>query len=322
MRIVVTGALGHIGSRLIRDLPAAFPHAEIVMLDNLATQRYCSLFNLPGQGRYRFLEADVLEADLEAIFAAGDTVVHLAAITNATASFENKDQVERVNLIGAERVARACIKVGSALIFPSTTSVYGTQAETVDENCALSDLRPQSPYADSKLRAERLLAELGKAEGLRFVICRLGTIFGVSSGMRFHTAINKFCWQAVLGQPITVWRTALNQKRPYLDLRDCAEAIKFIIRKALFDNGIYNIVTVNSTVGDIVEAIKAHVPDLTVQLVDSAIMNQLSYNVDNSCFQKHGFIFAGNLERGIAETIQLLKPVQWGGGEEAKRRKS
>ena len=30
--------------------------------------------------------------------------------------------------------------------------------------------------------------------------------------MRFHTAINKFCWQAVLGQPLTVWTTAKNQQ--------------------------------------------------------------------------------------------------------------
>ena len=55
MKIVVTGALGHIGSRLIRELPARFPDAKIVMLDNLLTQRYCSLFNLPATGQYRFL---------------------------------------------------------------------------------------------------------------------------------------------------------------------------------------------------------------------------------------------------------------------------
>ena len=48
MKIVVTGALGHIGSRLIRELPTMFPEAEIVLIDNLSTQRYCSLFNLPA----------------------------------------------------------------------------------------------------------------------------------------------------------------------------------------------------------------------------------------------------------------------------------
>ncbi len=56
MRVVVTGALGHIGSRLIRELAVAWPGAEIVMLDNLATERYASLFNLPDGCRYEFVE--------------------------------------------------------------------------------------------------------------------------------------------------------------------------------------------------------------------------------------------------------------------------
>ncbi len=84
MKIAVTGALGHIGSRLIRELPAMFPEAEILMIDNLSTQRYCSLFNLPATVQYRFLEADVLTADLTSIFEGAAVVVHLAAITDAT----------------------------------------------------------------------------------------------------------------------------------------------------------------------------------------------------------------------------------------------
>ena len=58
MKIVVIGALGHIGSRLIRNLPNEFPNAEIVMIDNMKTQRYPSLFNLPKEGNYQFIEDD------------------------------------------------------------------------------------------------------------------------------------------------------------------------------------------------------------------------------------------------------------------------
>jgi UDP-glucose 4-epimerase len=47
MRVVVTGALGHIGSRLIRELAVLMPGAEVVMIDNLATERYASLLDLP-----------------------------------------------------------------------------------------------------------------------------------------------------------------------------------------------------------------------------------------------------------------------------------
>jgi nucleoside-diphosphate-sugar epimerase len=310
MKIVITGALGHIGSRLIREIPSDFHEAEIIMIDDLSTQRYCSLFDLPPNGRYRFLEADILIADLNTVFASADVVVHLAAITNAPASFEIVDKVDRVNLTGTERVAQACLKVGCPMIFPSTTSVYGTQKETVDEDCPISDLKPQSPYAESKLRAEQLLQTLGETESLRFIICRFGTIFGTSIGMRFHTAVNKFCWQAVMGQPITVWRTAMHQNRPYLDLGDAVEAIKFIIQRELYDCRVYNVVTTNVPVSRILEIISTHIPKVSFQYVDSKIMNQLSYHVFNNRFKSLGFEFKGSLEQGIKETIDLFKGIR------------
>jgi nucleoside-diphosphate-sugar epimerase len=312
MKIVITGALGHIGSRLIRALPDRFPEAEIVLLDDLSTQRYCSLFNLPAHGRYRFLEADVLTADLGEIFQGADVVVHLAAITNAAGSFQNAEQVEQVNFQGTERVARACIGAGAPLIFLSTTSVYGTQAEVVDEECTPEELKPQSPYAESKLRAEQLLQSLGREQGMRFVACRFGTIFGVSPGMRFHTAVNKFIWQACMGIPLTVWSSALDQQRPYLDLEDAVRAIEFIIEKDLFDGETYNVLTTNATVREIVDTIKEYVPDVEVSLVDSRIMNQLSYTVSCRKFSALGFEFKGDLRRRVDESVALLKGArQW-----------
>jgi nucleoside-diphosphate-sugar epimerase len=307
MKIVITGALGHIGSRLIRDLPSDFEEVEIVLLDNLSSQRYCSLFNLPSRNHYRFIEADVLDTDLNDVFRDADVVIHLAAITNAAGSFEIRDHVETVNYSGTQKVAKACVATGSALLFLSTTSVYGTQNETVDENCTAADLKPQSPYAESKLKAERYLKNLGAEEGLRFIVCRFGTIFGASSGMRFHTAINKFCWQAINRLPITVWRTALDQKRPYLHLQDGISAIRFILQRNLFDNQIYNVLTSNASVRQITEIINKYIRDVNIQLVDAAIMNQLSYNVLNDKFKQHGFVFQGNLEEGISETLDLLR---------------
>lgn len=193
------------------------------------------------------------------------------------------------------------------MIFVSTTSVYGTQAALVDENCPITELKPQSPYAESKLKAEDLLCQLGKEAGLRYLICRFGTISGVSPGMRFHTAVNKFCWQAVMGQPLTVWRTALHQKRPYLSLSDAVEALKFIARNELCDNRAYNVVTENSTPAELIRMIEAHVVRLEIQYTDARIMNMLSYEVSNRRFLERGFSFSGSIEKDISETISLLR---------------
>ncbi|MFZ2491596.1 MAG: NAD-dependent epimerase/dehydratase family protein [Thermoanaerobaculia bacterium] len=307
MRVVVTGALGHIGSSLIRALPMEFPGAEIVMIDDLSTQRYVSLFSLPDQARYRFVEADVNVVDLAPLLSGADAVVHLAAITDAASSFDNAEQVERVNLAATVRVANACAEQRVPLVFLSTTSVYGSQSEVVDEDCSDSDLQPQSPYADSKLQAERQLASIGASSDLRFITCRFGTIFGPSPGMRFHTAVNKFIWQACHHQPITVWKSALDQRRPYLDLRDAVAAITHIVRRDLFDNRVYNVLTLNATVREIVDAIRTHAADLEVSLVESRIMNQLSYTVRDARFRSTGFQPSGSLQEGVASTFAILR---------------
>lgn len=309
MKIIVTGALGHIGSRLIRVLPEAFPECEVVMIDDLSTQRYASLFDLPGDARYRFQQDDVQKMDLAPLLAGADALVHLAAITDAASSFDKAEKVEEVNFTGTMRVAEQCAAAGVPFLFLSTTSVYGTQSDVVDEDCAESELQPQSPYATSKLQAERALEELGRTKGLRFITCRFGTIFGVSPGMRFHTAVNKFIWQACQGLPITVWRSALDQRRPYLDLEDGVRAINFIIERGLFDNRVYNVLTINATVREIVDAIRTHVPDLEVQLVDARIMNQLSYTVRADRFAATGFEVRGDLQRAVADTVRLLRNV-------------
>lgn len=307
MKIVVTGSLGHIGSYIIRNLGIQFPMAEIIMIDNMMTQRFPSLFNLPPMGKYRFIEGDVTKMDLDIVFSGASVVIHLAAITDAAGSFDRAEELEENNYQSTVKVANACAKNGASLIALSSTSVYGTQNEVVDEDCSKEELQPQSPYAVTKLKEEKLISKLSKENGLRAIHCRFGTIFGVSPGMRFHTAVNKFCWQAVMGQPITVWNTAYDQKRPYLDLFDASRAIVFIIENNIFDGRIYNVLTQNSTVRQVVDTIQEFVPNLEVEFVDNKIMNQLSYEVSCDRFKSQGFTFSGDLRRGISETISLLK---------------
>lgn len=310
MRLIITGALGHIGSALIHGiLPGRFE--EVVLLDNLSTQRYSSLFDLPRDVPFRFIEADMLTADLTSLFQGMDAVIHLAALTDAANSHERRNEVMAVNVEGTRRVAQASLENHCRLFFPSTTSVYGVQSGRVDETCC--QLVPQSPYAESKREAERLLLDL-RRQGLEAVVCRLGTIFGPSIGMRFHTAVNKFIWQAVLGQPLTVWTAAMDQKRPYLDLRDAVRAIYFFLEMSALPDGLYNLVTLNCTVRNILDAIRREIPDFDVSRTDSPIMNQLSYEVAADRVAALGFEFHGNLDQGIADTVAHLKALARGHG--------
>ena len=97
----------------------------------------------------------------------------------------------------------------------------------VDENCR--NLRPQSPYADLKLLEEKTLKNLGKK--ISFITFRFGTITGISKGMRFHTAVNKFCFNTVMKKEIPIWNNALDQYRPYLSVKDAFKIFFWVFQR-------------------------------------------------------------------------------------------
>jgi nucleoside-diphosphate-sugar epimerase len=131
--------------------------------------------------------------------------------------------------------------------------------------------------------------------------------------MRFHTAVNRFVWQACMGQPVTVWRTAMEQRRPYLDVLDAAAAISFLTRRKLFDGAIRNITTSGATVSDVLGILRRRVPDLDTRLVESPAMNALTYDAPSERLLREGFVFTGSLERGIGETVDLLRNARAAG---------
>ena len=74
-----------------------------------------------------------------------------------------------------------------------------------------------------------------------------------------------------------------------------------------FFNGlIYNVLTHNTTVSDVINIIEEFVPNLQINFIDNKIMNRLSYDVSNELFVSEGFVFHGELRRGIKETIDLI----------------
>ena len=312
MNIIITGALGHIGSRLLDDLPKLIKIKKILIIDNLLTQRYSSLFYLKNSN-YEFIEADLSNKDsliqLEKIKEKYDCLIHLAAMTNAESSLLMKKKFINNNYNATKNVVSYCDKKNIPLIYASSTSVYGTQKKVIDENCTNDNLKPQSPYAESKLKEEKLILSKINKSSLKATIFRFGTISGLSKGMRFHTAINKFCYQSSMNLPITVWKTALNQKRPYLDLIDLVNVIGFFLNNKIFEGKVYNVVTKNLTVNDIIKIIKKYSKNVKLLKVNSKIMNQLSYEVKNSNLDKLNFKFLGNIEKSIRETINLFKNI-------------
>jgi len=299
----VTGGLGHIGSALIRVPALIEACTEIVIIDNLSTQRYGSLFNLPSGAKYTLCQGDVAQEFTVSLAKTADAVIHLAGVTEPLASVSDPNWLFDNNLRITKHVVDTCAATSTPLVFVSTTSVYTSTDAIVDETC--TDLAPTSPYARCKLEEETYaLKVLGGAEAAIF---RLGTIFGVSPGMRFHTAVNKFCWQAACGQSIEVWSTAMDQIRPYLALEDATAALSKTVLERIYPGEIVNAVTCDATVSDVLTAISEFGCTTDVRLVDSPVMNNLSFKTSVEKANNLGFWFEGNLRREVFNTLKLLR---------------
>ncbi len=302
MRIVVTGALGHIGSAFIRNERLQDPEFELVLVDNLATQRFPSVFNLQG-AKYMLVEGDVSEVLTPGLISSANVVVHLAAIADPGLSIAKPEMVHDHNLSTTRHVVDACVKAGVPLVFPSSTSIYGgSKAEVVEYE---ETPRPHTPYAKCKVAEEQTILN-AIAEGLPAAILRFGTIFGPSPGMRFHTAVNRFCWQATVGSPISVFRTAMDQLRPYLAVEDASNALAHTVLGSHYQQTPVNIATCNTTVAEIVRELRQIVPDLAVEEIDSPAMNDDSFGVSTEFAATLGYSFGGTMSNGIRETMDLL----------------
>ena len=297
---MITGGLGHIGSYLIKKLPEDF---NIVVVDNLLTQRFCSLFN--RERKITFIDEDIENIKVSHLKDI-DAVIHLAAITNSVESFKNKNEMEDVNITKTEKFINTCknAKV-PRLIFPSSASVYGIDSSYVYED---NDrfINPQSPYAEAKINVENTIKKsLGK--DTKFIILRFGTIFGVSQGMRFHTAINKFCYQVATNKPLTIWKQNYNHTRPYLGIDDAVRSMIFFLnKKDNVWNETYNVLTSNYSLHDIIEMIISIDNSVSIKLIDTPLINQYSYKVSDAKIKNIGFTTKDSMIKSIKETLLLL----------------
>ena len=155
MNLLITGCCGHIGSYLIEHVHKIKKIKKTFIVDNLRSNQINSLFNSKKKNNLYFSIKDLTQKSCLDEFKNVDYVIHLASMTNAANSFANKKLMYYNNIESMKNIIKFCMKNRAKLIHISSTSVYGKQAEIVDENCEKKYLKPQSPYADIKLMEEK-----------------------------------------------------------------------------------------------------------------------------------------------------------------------
>ena len=300
LTVLLTGATGYIGSAWLSH-PSANVKKVIALVRDRNNIKYIPASSPALTVEIR--EGSIPSIDPESLLEGVDVVVHLAARTPSRGDTESPAVFEE-DKIWTRRLGVVCKARGTKLVFISTSSIYaGTKGDLLSEDTVL--IKPQGPYPTSKYAAEEVLRALAK-KGLPLTVLRFGSVFGAAPAVNFNVAVNKFVRQAFLGEPITVWRTALDQMRPYTHIRDCAAAINFVIEHDLFSGDVYNIVSENTTVRAILAEVEKHISPITTSIIDDERMNNLSFGMDDTKIRSLGFSPQGTLEQGIVELLPIL----------------
>jgi len=183
MRILVTGAGGFIGSHLVETL-VAHGHEVVALVRYNGRGDHGHLRDLPDAARPDVVAADVTDASQVRRLVLGfDAVCHLAALIGIPYSYDAPRSYVQTNVLGTLNVLEACRDHGTPrVVVASTSEVYGTAAYTpIDE---AHPLQGQSPYAASKIAADKLAEAFSVSFDLPVVTLRPFNTFGPRQSAR------------------------------------------------------------------------------------------------------------------------------------------
>ena len=150
MKILITGSCGHIGSYLSDNIHKVKNVSKTILVDNLKSNRFDSLFNSKKKNNLNFFNKDLNDVKSLDEFNDIDLIIHCASMTNAEKSFGKEKEMYKNNINCMKTVIKYCSETNTKLVHLSSTSVYGKQTKLVDETCEKEFLKPQSPYAKIK----------------------------------------------------------------------------------------------------------------------------------------------------------------------------
>jgi nucleoside-diphosphate-sugar epimerase len=280
VRVLITGHHGYIGSVLTPLLREA--GHDVVGLDAFL-YRECDFGDASDfQPAIQRDVRDVKPAELEGYGA----VVHLAALSNDPLGDLNPNWTYDVNLDGTVALARASKEAGvPRFVFASSCSMYGaTEGDTaLDED---APLRPLTPYAESKVRAEEALRDLA-GNGFSPVSMRNATAYGVSPRLRLDIVLNNLVAWAHTTGAIRLQSDGRSW-RPLVHIRDIARATLALLDAPAetFSGGAFNIGTdeQNYRIRELAEIVKGRLPDCEITFAEDASPDPRSYRVDFSRF--------------------------------------
>ena len=301
MRVLVTGGAGYVGTELIAQLVAKPEVEQVVIYDNLSRLNY-NLFlglRLRNHAKIKFVKGELLDSRaLSKVMKDSDIVYHLAA--KVTTPFANTDAhvYEQVNHWGTAELVYAIEESNvRRVIFTSSTGIYGSSKEAVDES-AIPE--PQSLYATSKLRGEEHVRRL--SDKISTYIMRCGNVYGYNKSMRFDAVINRFVFEANFNKMVSIQGDG-KQSRSFIHIENIAKALGNLVHSDL-PNGTYNLVERNIKIIDLLDVLKELVPGLEFLFINQHLrLNELHVKPNPMVNEVLGITMQRSLKDELEEFI-------------------
>ena len=249
-RVLVTGALGQIGTELVEALRQKHGHEAVIATD-IRKSEGCQILDVMNKKEIHKL---VTEQEITEIY-------HLAALLSATGE-KNPELCWDINVIGLENVIATAKKNNARLFSPSSIAVFGPDSPNVAPQ--ITPLNPSTVYGRTKVVGEQLAMTSGiDMRGIRYpgLISYKAPAGGGTTDYAveiFHHALKNGYYECFVRE---------DTKLPmmYMDdaIRATIELMDFPLEKLSESRGGYNISGCSFTVGELVKSIQRHLPNFT-----------------------------------------------------------
>ena len=308
-KIVITGAIGYLGSELCKLYSGESWFHNVVATDN----RFISKrVNQLKDWNIKFYHGEILDVEfLKKILHDADVVHHLAGITDVAFEKDGLNpqhdiKIKRIAIEGTNNVLNTIPKK-CKIIFPSTHVIYEGLKETKRNITEEEPPCPILPHSSSKLQNEKDI----KNSGNKYVILRLGSVYGYSSTdtMKINIMVNLFSKIASQNGVISLFCGG-KQLKNVVPLIDVVRCMKFMEENEKIKKETFNLAKEAITVKEVADLCKKYSPKVTTKTTDDKIPN-LGYTLSNKKILSTGFKFLYNLDESISTMIKAWSYVKF-----------
>ena len=309
---IITGCAGFIGSSLVDRLLA---QGDCVTgVDNFSTGQRRFLESALKNPSFKLVQCDLLDLQfLTHLFAGNEMVFHLAANADVRFGTEHPYRDLEQNTIATYNVLEAMRANGIMRIaFSSTGSVYGEAVVIPTPENAPFPVQT-SLYGASKLACEGMIAAYCEGFGFQSWIFRFVSILGER-----YTHGHVFDFYKQLKADPTQLRVLGNgkQRKSYLYIQDCLDAMLVAVEKAtdrvnIFNLGVDGYCEVNDSIGWICQALGVQ-PRLEYTGGDRGWIGDNPFIfLDTKKIRSLGWKPKCSIREGVVRTVEFLKSNEW-----------